>query len=314
VADTAGPAIACPAPVTAPAEAGACSAAVAYALPEAADNCGGAVVVACSPASGSTFPVGVTAVTCTATDTASNTSVCSFAVTVVDAEAPVVVCPADVTTKATSNAGAVVSYTAPTATDNCGAASVVCAPASGSTFGIGVTTVTCTATDTAGNTAECSFGVTVDLMANGGFEAGTANWIEQLPGLITNDASQAAHGGAWRAQLLGTGASTSHFIQQQPFFPSTGGARTLRFYLKIVTAEPGSGADKLTIRVMNANNKVVVNLVTISTAEAAAYEDYQLVTVTVPAAHAVPGYRIRFGAIEDSSLATTFLVDDVSLY
>jgi hypothetical protein len=57
--------------------------------------------------------------------------------------------PADITTDATSPAGAAVSYTAPTATDedSPATASVSCSPISGSTFGIGDTTVTCTATD-----------------------------------------------------------------------------------------------------------------------------------------------------------------------
>jgi hypothetical protein len=47
------------------------------------------------------------------------------------------------------------------ASDNCPGVTFVCSAASGSTFPIGTTTVTCTATDTSGNTASCSFTVTV---------------------------------------------------------------------------------------------------------------------------------------------------------
>jgi hypothetical protein len=303
--------ISCPSNVSVPADAGACSAVVTYTTPSAA-GCGGSATVTCEPASGSTFPVGVTTVTCTVNGV-TETVECTFTVTVADVEAPVVSCPPDLTVQATAAGGATVTYPTPTASDNCSVASVTCTPASGTTFAIGTTTVTCTATDGSNETATCSFTVTVDLMANGGFEAGGANWTQQLPGLITNDASQAARSGLWRAQLLGTGAATSQYVQQQPYFPSGGGARTLRFYLKIVTAEPGSGADKLTIRVMNTNNQVVANLQTITTAQAATYANYQLVTVALPAANAVPGYRIRFGATENASLATTFLVDDVSV-
>jgi len=54
---------------------------VTFPAPTASDNCAVATVV-CSPASGSCFPVGTTTVTCTATDTSSNTSMCSFQVTV----------------------------------------------------------------------------------------------------------------------------------------------------------------------------------------------------------------------------------------
>ena len=55
----------------------------------------------------------------------------------------------------------VVNYPAPTVTDNCAGTSVVCTPPSGSVFGLGVTTVSCVATDAVGNTASCSFTVTV---------------------------------------------------------------------------------------------------------------------------------------------------------
>ncbi len=59
-------------------------------------------------------------------------------------------------------AGAAVTWTAPTATDIVDAApSVACLPASGSTFAVGSTTVTCTATDASGNTATGSFAVRV---------------------------------------------------------------------------------------------------------------------------------------------------------
>src|SRR5438477_140844 len=59
--------------------------------------------------------------------------------------------------------GAVVSWTAPTATDNCAGATITqtAGLASGSLFPAGVTTVTYTATDAAGNTAACTFTVTV---------------------------------------------------------------------------------------------------------------------------------------------------------
>jgi uncharacterized repeat protein (TIGR01451 family) len=82
--------------------------------------------------------------------------------TTVDPIAPAITCPANVTVvPATIGAlCAIVNYTAPVVTDNCPGATVVCSPASGSCFPIGTTTVTCTATDTSGNTATCSFGVT----------------------------------------------------------------------------------------------------------------------------------------------------------
>jgi X-Pro dipeptidyl-peptidase len=74
--------------------------------------------------------------------------------------------PADVTATAPGAAGARVSYTDPTATDDETAdPSVTCAPASGTLFPIGATTVMCTAEDADGNTATRSFTVTVKAPA-----------------------------------------------------------------------------------------------------------------------------------------------------
>ena len=70
--------------------------------------------------------------------------------------------PQDVTVAATSGAGAVVNFLTPDATDNLDPdVDVTCAPASGSTFPVGNSGVTCTAQDEAGNTASVSFTVSV---------------------------------------------------------------------------------------------------------------------------------------------------------
>ncbi len=81
----------------------------------------------------------------------------------VDMTAPVISgVPADITTEATSASGADVTYINPTANDAIdGAVTVSCTPSSGSTFPFGATTVTCSATDSASNTATTTFNVTV---------------------------------------------------------------------------------------------------------------------------------------------------------
>ena len=83
-----------------------------------------------------------------------------WTVPVTDTTPPVVTVPADMTVQATSPGGAVVTYVA-SASDAGGLASFTCTPASGSTFPVGSTQVTCTATDIAGNTATKTFTVTV---------------------------------------------------------------------------------------------------------------------------------------------------------
>ena len=117
--------------------------------------------VSCVPASGSTFAIGATTVNCSASDDAGNTAVGSLTVTVADTTAPVLTVPANITDEAGSPAGQPVSFAA-SATDLVTASPVVaCAPASGTTFPLGITTVTCSATDLAGNTATGSFTITI---------------------------------------------------------------------------------------------------------------------------------------------------------
>lgn len=90
----------------------------------------------------------------------------SASVSIKDATAPVLsACPANIVTKATSASGASVSWSAPTALDDVdGAITPTAGAASGSTFAIGTTAVTYTATDKAGNKSSCSFDVSVTKM------------------------------------------------------------------------------------------------------------------------------------------------------
>jgi uncharacterized protein len=86
-----------------------------------------------------------------------------------DVTAPVfTTTPADLEAEATSAAGGVVTFATPEATDNLDASvAVTCAPASGATFAVGNTGVTCTAEDLAGNSASVSFTVSVTLPVEG---------------------------------------------------------------------------------------------------------------------------------------------------
>jgi hypothetical protein len=79
----------------------------------------------------------------------------------VDSTPPVFAAHANITTPATGPAGATVTYTPPAATDDLGVASAGCLPASGATFPVGDTTITCTATDLRGNVGIGTFKVHV---------------------------------------------------------------------------------------------------------------------------------------------------------
>src|SRR5207245_2731631 len=111
---------------------------------------------------GSTFPVGVTTVTNTATDASGNASSCTFTVTVLDNQNPTITCPANLVLSADAGRCSRSNVTfAVSATDNCSVTNLVSTPPSGSTFPVGVTTVTNVATDASGNTLSCTFTVTV---------------------------------------------------------------------------------------------------------------------------------------------------------
>jgi hypothetical protein len=165
VNDTQPPAITCPANITKPNDPNQCGAVATYPAPTVSDNCPGVGAPVCAPASGSFFPKGTTTVNCNVADASGNTATCAFTVTVNDTQPPSITCPANVAAVTDQNACPspacqVVNYPAPVVSDNCPGVTFVCNPPAGSCFPLGVTTVTCTATDTSGNTATCSFTVT----------------------------------------------------------------------------------------------------------------------------------------------------------
>src|ERR671935_116371 len=139
---------------------GSCSSNVTFVV-TATDNCPGVSVVSV-PASGSSFPVGTTTVTSTATDAQGNSATCTFTVTVNDTQLPVISCSSNRVVSAFSGSCSSNVTFVVTATDNCPGVSVVSVPASGSSFPVGTTTVTSTATDAQGNSATCTFTVTVN--------------------------------------------------------------------------------------------------------------------------------------------------------
>lgn len=162
VLDTQNPTISCPAPVTV-----SCAGEVPapdIASVTAADNCSGVMVTHAGDAISNQTCAGRYTIerTYRATDVAGNTVTCTQTITVNDQTAPVITCPANITTATpVGTCNAVVNFTV-TATDNCGGpVTITTLPASGSVFPMGTTTVTATATDACGNSAVCTFTVTV---------------------------------------------------------------------------------------------------------------------------------------------------------
>ena len=148
-------------------------AAVDFALPAASDLVDlSNVVVTCTPAAQSVFPLGETPVRCEAVDSRNNSTQdkdqgVGFKVTVVDTTPPALSgVPGDQTLEALSAAGAPFSYASPAANDIVdGNRPVVCTasplPVVPGVFPLGLTTVTCAASDTRGNEASSAFTVNV---------------------------------------------------------------------------------------------------------------------------------------------------------
>jgi HYR domain/Secretion system C-terminal sorting domain/Ricin-type beta-trefoil lectin domain-like len=140
-------------------------------MPRATDNCGIPTLTA-SHQSGACFPIGTTSVIFMARDSRGNTSTCAYKITVVkstiiapcdtDRIAPVIRnCPTSITASTTNPSGMVITWTAPTATDNCSTPTLTSTQRPGNLFPIGTTAVVYTATDRRGNQALCSFVVVI---------------------------------------------------------------------------------------------------------------------------------------------------------
>ena len=153
--------------------------AIAQDLTVELDAAGIAFITAAQADNGSNDPCGIAAMTVSqsgfdcddlgdndvvfsATDVNNNTATVTFTVTVQDNIAPTLSgTPANITQSAAGGTcSAAVTWTDPTASDNCSAA-VTSTHSSGDTFAVGITTVTFTATDIAGNTTTSSFTVTL---------------------------------------------------------------------------------------------------------------------------------------------------------
>jgi hypothetical protein len=184
VADGEPPTVDPPADVSTANDPGRADASVDPGTATASDNCPGVTVEGVRSDGkplDAAYPVGTTTITWTATDAAGATAAATQSVEVVDAEPPVLTLPADMTVDATDASGAAVPYTVGV-TDNVGVVSQACSPTAGSIFGIGDTTVQCTASDAAGNAATGQFVVHV---------RGAAEQLDALTGSLPPGSLQA---------------------------------------------------------------------------------------------------------------------------
>jgi xanthomonalisin len=184
----------------------------------------------------------------------------------------------------------------------------------------GTYTVTETVTDSNSKTSSKSASVTVgtvvppsQLITNGGFESTSTAWTLTSGVLCTNStcSGQTAHAGTGFAWMNGYGSAHTDSAIQTVTIPSGKSSATLSFYLHIDTAETGTTAfDKLSVQVLNSAGTVLATLATYSNANAAAGYALKTLSMTPYIGQTV---KIKFNGVEDSSLQTSFVLDDVSL-
>lgn len=154
-------------------------------------------------------------------------------------------------------------------------------------------------------------GTPQQLLGNPGFESGNTIWTATA-GVITNSASQAAHGGTWKAWLDGYGQAHTDTLLQTVTIPAGSSSATLTFWLHIDSAETTTTTqfDILRVQIRNTGGTVLSTLGTFSNLNKAA--GYSQKTFNL---NAFIGQTIQvfFTATEDSSLQTSFVIDDTAL-
>ncbi|MFC8350081.1 M1 family aminopeptidase [Streptomyces sp. NPDC057280] len=143
-------------------------------------------------------------------------------------------------------------------------------------------------------------------VVNGGFESGTSPWTQSSTSVITSRSGQSAHGGTRFAWLDGTGGTHTDTLSQSVTIPSGCSTATLTFWLHIDTAETTSSTayDKLTAKIGS------TTLATWSNLDKATGYVKKTLDVSSFAGQTV---TLAFTGTEDSSLQTSFVLDDIAL-
>ncbi|WOX12465.1 putative Ig domain-containing protein [Streptomyces sp. N50] len=187
---------------------------------------------------------------------------------------------------------------------------------SGTASTAGTYAVTVTATDSTGASGSASFTWTVStsgggsctstqLLGNAGFESGNTTWTASS-GVITNDTGEAARTGSYKAWLDGYGSTHTDTLSQSVTIPSGCTGTTFTFYLHVDTAETSTSTayDKLTVTAGSTTLATYSNLnaATGYVAKSFSLSSFAGSTVT-----------LKFSGVEDSSLQTSFVLDDTAV-
>jgi hypothetical protein len=157
-------------------------------------------------------------------------------------------------------------------------------------------------------------GTTTQIIGNPGFENGSTNtgpWT-LTSGVINNSTSEPPHTGSWDAWMDGYGTTHTDTVMQQVTIPSTATAATLTFWLHIDTAETSTTTafDTLTVQVRNSSGTVLSTLATFSNLNhntGYSQKSFNLLSFKGQT------IQIFFKGVEDFTLQTSFVLDDVNL-
>jgi hypothetical protein len=155
---------------------------------------------------------------------------------------------------------------------------------------------------------------TTQVLGNAGFENGStmpAPWTATA-GVINNSASEPPHGGTWDAWLDGYGTTHTDTLMQQVSIPSNATSASLSFWLHIDTAETTTTTafDTLAVQVRNSSGAVLSTLKTFSNLNKNTGFTQQSFDLTSFKGQTI---QINFVGTEDSSLQTSFVLDDFAL-
>ncbi|MGY4980816.1 M4 family metallopeptidase [Streptomyces sp. 900105755] len=181
----------------------------------------------------------------------------------------------------------------------------------------GTYSTTVTVTDSTGATGTASFTWTVSssggggtctstqLLGNPGFESGNTTWTA-TSGVITTDSGEAARTGSYKAWLDGYGSTHTDTLSQSVTIPSGCTATTFTFYLHIDTAETTTSTqyDKLTV---TAGSTTLATYSNLNKASGYVQKSFSL------GSYAGSTVTLKFSGVEDSSLQTSFVVDDTAV-
>ncbi|SEO85454.1 putative Ig domain-containing protein [Actinacidiphila rubida] len=144
------------------------------------------------------------------------------------------------------------------------------------------------------------------LLGNPGFETGTAAPWTASSGVIDNSTGEAAHSGSWKAWLNGYGTTHTDTLSQSVTVPASCTTATLTFYLHIDTAETTTTTayDKLTL---TAGSTTLATYSNLNKNTGYAQKSVNL------SSYAGQTVTLKFTGTEDSSLQTSFVIDDTAV-